>query len=151
MTEQVYNSSSNPTSNKSAEASIIPLQLNQTELKTKRIRILRILAVKTASLLRWNLLKFEKEYYILFIVFCIFFSLLISFRIPVAVMSDLLHIFLRYAMNINEQKLHSQLEIEKLDNYSLFALQLLHRWCIRIIVFSKYPKRPQTKTAIINV
>ena len=66
-------------------------------------------------------------------------------------MSDLLHIFLRYAMNINEQKLHSQLEIEKLDNYSLFALQLLHRWCIRIIVFSKFPKRPQTKTAIINV
>jgi hypothetical protein len=61
MTEQVYNSSSNPTSNKSTEASIIPLQLNQTELKTKRIRILRILAVKTASLLKWNLLKFEKE------------------------------------------------------------------------------------------
>ena len=73
MTEQVYNSSSNPTSNKSTEASIITLQLNQTELKTKRIRILRILAVKTASLLKWNLLKFEKEYYALFVVFLLVF------------------------------------------------------------------------------
>jgi hypothetical protein len=34
---------------------------NLNESKSKRIKILRILAVKTACLLKWNLLKFEKE------------------------------------------------------------------------------------------
>lgn len=34
---------------------------SQVELKVKRIKVLRILAIKTASILGWNLLKFEKE------------------------------------------------------------------------------------------
>ncbi len=33
----------------------------QFELKVKRIRMLRILAIKTAAILDWNLLTFEKE------------------------------------------------------------------------------------------
>ena len=64
-------------------------------------------------------------------------------------MSDLLHNFLRIAMN-GEQKLHSQLEIERLDDQSVFALQLLHRWCVRVIIFSKYPKRANAKTTNIT-
>ena len=36
--------------------------LNQSsEPKTKRIKVLRILAIKTAALLGWDILKFEKE------------------------------------------------------------------------------------------
>ena len=59
MTEQVYNGGVAPAA---AAAAAVKSENNQVELKTKRIRILRILAVKTASLLKWNLLKFEKEY-----------------------------------------------------------------------------------------
>lgn len=33
----------------------------QMELKTKRIKVLRILAIKAASILDWNLIKFEAE------------------------------------------------------------------------------------------
>lgn len=33
----------------------------QSELKAKRIKVLRVLAVKTAAILDWNLLKFETE------------------------------------------------------------------------------------------
>lgn len=58
MTEQLYN---NQTAAAAAVAPNKDVQQPQIELKTKRIRILRILAVKTASLLRWNLLKLEKE------------------------------------------------------------------------------------------
>ena len=35
--------------------------LAQVELKAKRIRALRILAIKTAAILDWDLLLFEKE------------------------------------------------------------------------------------------
>lgn len=131
MTEQVYSNpiqtATNANNNKPEVANS-----NHGESKCKRIKILRILAIKTACLLDWNLLKFEKD-------------------IPVAVMSDLLHIFLRFTMDNDEQKIHSHLEIDKLDNYSVFALQLLHRWCIRIIVFSKHLKRPPNKSSVINV
>ncbi len=136
MTEQVY---SNPiqavagnNNNNSTNAKPESGVNNLGESKCKRIKILRILAIKTACLLEWNLLKFEKD-------------------IPVAVMSDLLHIFLRYTMENDEQKIHSHLEIDMLDGFSVFALQLLHRWCIRIIVFSKHLKRPPNKSSIINV
>lgn len=131
MTEQVYSNpiQTGPNGNNNKQEIT---NNNQGESKCKRIKILRILAIKTACLLDWNLLKFEKD-------------------IPVAVMSDLLHIFLRYTMDNDEQKIHSHLEIDKLDNYSVFALQLLHRWCIRIIVFSKHLKRPPNKSSVINV
>lgn len=66
-------------------------------------------------------------------------------------MSDLLHMFLRITMNENESKLHSQLDIKSLDDSALFGLQLLHRWCLRIVVFSKLPKRPPTKSIPINL
>ncbi|CAF0894283.1 unnamed protein product [Brachionus calyciflorus] len=118
MTEQVYKTD---------------LPDPQAEIKSKRIKILRVLAIKTASILDWNLLKFEKE-------------------IPIAVMSDLLHIFLRLTMNDNnEPKYHSQLELDKLENQTLFALQLLHRWCIRSVIFSKFPKKPPTKPVSVNM
>jgi hypothetical protein len=32
-----------------------------SEVKLKRIRVLRILAIKAASILEWDLIKFEKE------------------------------------------------------------------------------------------
>lgn len=135
MTEQVYANPNAPNGSKPESNNVLnqtgPIS-SQGEFKCKRIKILRILAIKMACLLDWNLLKFEKD-------------------IPVAVMSDLLHIFLRYTMENDEQKLHSQLDIEKLDKYSIFALQLLHRWCIRIIVFSKFLKRPPNKSSVVNV
>ncbi len=133
MTEQVYANPINKT-----EPAVATINSNisgdhQGEFKCKRIKILRILAIKTACLLDWNLLKFEKD-------------------IPVAVMSDLLHIFLKYTMKPDEeQTLHSHLEIDKLENHSIFALQLLHRWCLRIIVSSRLLKRPPNKSTVINV
>ena len=59
MTEQVYNNqvqAAAPTGTKNENTTTAS---NQVELKTKRIRILRILAVKMASILKWNLLKFK--------------------------------------------------------------------------------------------
>lgn len=35
--------------------------INQNELKVNRIQMLRILALKTAAILDWNLVIFEKE------------------------------------------------------------------------------------------
>lgn len=79
MTEQVYNQPSLALNNKEQPASDVVLlnasstntatnlltaavsSMNQAESKTKRIRILRILAIKTAAILEWDLLKFEKE------------------------------------------------------------------------------------------
>lgn len=67
-------------------------------------------------------------------------------------MSDLLHIFLRIAMHENnETKYHSQLDLSTVDNQTLFALQLLHRWCIRSVIFSKYPQKPPTKPVSISM
>ena len=135
MTEQVYANPINSNNNKSelASAALVSINEHQGEFKCKRIKILRILAIKTACLLNWNLLKFEKD-------------------IPVAVMSDLLHIFLKYTMKPDEeQTMHSHLEIDKLENYSIFALQLLHRWCLRITVTSRLLKRPPNKSTVINV
>ncbi len=88
MTEQVFNVPATTISNSANKlpsvdgqpASPLPSDSNQTpsqlpsissfnnltnmanvELKTKRIRILRILAVKAAAILGWDMLKFEKE------------------------------------------------------------------------------------------
>ncbi len=63
MTEQVYANTAVPAvpavgANLNAA---LPAASNQTEFKSKRIQILRVLAIKTACLIKWNLLKFEKE------------------------------------------------------------------------------------------
>ncbi len=65
-------------------------------------------------------------------------------------MSDLLHILLKFTLQINENKSHNQLDLKIIDSHGLFALQLLHRWCIRTSIFSKYPTKP-SKTIQVNV
>ena len=66
-------------------------------------------------------------------------------------MSDLLHTFLRITMNDKETNLHFQLDLKQVENHALFALQLLHRWCLRTVIFSKFPKKPPTKSIPINM
>jgi hypothetical protein len=44
-----------------------------------------------------------------------------------------------------------QFDIKSLSDHLLFALQLYHRWCLRAVTFSKYPKRPQSKPIQMNV
>ena len=66
-------------------------------------------------------------------------------------MSDLLHIFLRLTLNEAETSPHSQLDLTQLSNHSIFALQLLHRWCIRTVICSKFHKKPPTKCVPINL
>ena len=63
MTEQVYANAAPaaPALNGANVSAALPAATNQTEFKSKRIQILRVLAIKTACLLKWNLLKFEKE------------------------------------------------------------------------------------------
>jgi len=75
MTEQLYNTNYqnaiqlNNQLAKAAGAEQTPENLAaqtqanmaQVELKAKRIRALRILAIKTAAILDWDLLLFEKE------------------------------------------------------------------------------------------
>jgi hypothetical protein len=154
VTEQYYNINLNGNSNptvaaanavvKSESNAKLPAALPQnlqianneskSELKINRIQLLHILAIKTTAILDWNLVTFEKE-------------------IPIAVMSDLLRIFLRVTMDGKEPTnlLHSTLDISKLKGYCLFALQLLHRWCLRVVLFSKFPKKPPTKLVPINL
>jgi hypothetical protein len=66
-------------------------------------------------------------------------------------MSDLLHIFLRITLNETEQRVNPQLPIDQIEKHTLFALQLLNRWCIRAVIFSKFPKRPISKSIAVNV
>lgn len=66
-------------------------------------------------------------------------------------MSDLLHIFLRLTMSEVEVKPHSLLELDKLEKPALFSLQLLHRWCLRVVIFSRFPKKPPTKSIQVNL
>lgn len=96
-------------------------QSQPLELKQRRINVLRILAIKAAALLNWNLQLFEKE-------------------IPVAVMSDLLQILLK--ITLKSDKPHLELNLDELEGYSLYCLQLLHRWCIRTTMGSKFVSKP---------
>jgi hypothetical protein len=82
MTEQLYNSSSmgssaktqqdlstsqgnlgsvSSASTQNASAGMPSGQPVTQELKSKRVQLLRMLAIKTGALLDWNLLQFEKE------------------------------------------------------------------------------------------
>jgi hypothetical protein len=68
------------------------------------------------------------------------------------VISDLLHIYLRLTMDESSPDAktpHSQLDLATLQPQTIFALQLLHRWCLRVVIFSKFPKKPPTKSAPI--
>ncbi len=123
LTEQLFNT--NVASKTTGE------QPPPIEIKTKRIKVLRILAVKAASLLDWNLLLLEKE-------------------VPIAVMSDLLHLLLRVTVQNNDNKSYNQLDLKSIEPQGLFALQLLHRWCIRTVISSKYQIKP-SKTIQVNV
>lgn len=49
------------TSNGSSKSQIINDQQPTIELKTKRIKVLRLLAIKAACILKWNLKILEKE------------------------------------------------------------------------------------------
>jgi len=135
-------------------ATLTQANIAQVELKAKRIRALRILAIKTAAILDWDLLLFEKELVEIIVLDVSFYlnaELFYCLRIPVAVMSDLLHIFLRLTLNEAEASPHSQLDLTQLSNHSIFALQLLHRWCIRTVISSKFYKKPPTKYVPINL
>ena len=57
MTEQVYGNQMLLGTNGTKPAEPAP----KTELKVKKIRILRVLAIKMACILKWNIMKFEKE------------------------------------------------------------------------------------------
>jgi hypothetical protein len=65
-------------------------------------------------------------------------------------MSDLLQIFLKMTLNGNNDKPHRELDVNELETHALFALQLLHRWCIRLALNTKYPAKP-VKSMAINV
>lgn len=78
---------------------------------------------------------------------CFFLNFL---SVPVAVMSDLLQILLQLTLQNHENKPHNQLDLKTVDNQALFSLQLLHRWCIRTSICSKYPVKT-SKTIQVNV
>ena len=60
LTEQVFN-----TTNAAGKAPLVAANAEQqqlpVEIKTNRIKILRILAIKAAAILNWNLVVLEKE------------------------------------------------------------------------------------------
>lgn len=82
MTEQLYNAGLKPPDEQAPNQSstsqtgasptpagnsnqVLPQSTTQStlgEVKLKRIKALRLLAIKTAAILNWDLLKFEKEY-----------------------------------------------------------------------------------------
>jgi hypothetical protein len=68
------------------------------------------------------------------------------------VISDLLHIYLRLATNeatFDAKTAHSQLDLATVEPQQLFALQLLHRWCVRVVVFAKFARKPPVKSTPI--
>jgi len=99
--------------------------LDDVELKDNRIRALRHLAMKIAAKLKWDLVSIEK-------------------RIPVAVVSDLIHCFVRLTtQNDKNYKDREQFQqLSRLDEPALFAVQLLHRWTVRTVVQAAFPMKP---------
>ena len=62
MTEQVYGIPAPPVNTCNGTKATETAQQNvAAEVKAKKIRVLRVLAIKTACILKWNLIKFEKE------------------------------------------------------------------------------------------
>ncbi|XP_014294025.1 integrator complex subunit 8 [Halyomorpha halys] len=93
-----------------------PLVINNLKPFSKRCLALKILALKVASSLNWDLDFFEKS-------------------LPMNVTTTLLKDFLYVVSPAHsDPKVHDELNLDELPSYLLFAIFLYHRWVLRSYV-----------------
>lgn len=98
----------------------------------KKVKALKILALKVAAFLKWDLEILGKS-------------------IPLTMAQTLLLELVRATMgNGSIEKVNTVLDFSSLSDEAAFAVQLFHRWCIETVVMDTFPNRPQ-KTSFVSV
>ncbi|CAG5128876.1 unnamed protein product, partial [Candidula unifasciata] len=114
----------------------IPLNKVEEEPKpiepTKKVKALRLLAVKVGCYLRWNLAAMEKG-------------------VPIPILQALLIQLLQICVPTVIDNIHNpDLEVSSLSDLGLFVVHLFHRWCVRSVVRDSFPTKP-VKQAFVPV
>ncbi|XP_013078928.2 integrator complex subunit 8-like isoform X1 [Biomphalaria glabrata] len=117
-------------SNEKKTQNAIGLSANKTDEApeiiepTKKVKALRLLAVKVGCHLRWNLMAMEKG-------------------VPTPVLQALLILLLQICVpNVIDNIHNPDLEVTTLTELGLFVVHLFHRWCVRSVVRDSFPSKP---------
>ncbi|KAL4235107.1 Integrator complex subunit 8 [Mactra antiquata] len=108
-----------------AEPKVEPKPVSpQPNTEKKKIKALRILALKVAAFLKWNLTTLNKG-------------------LPVSMLNTLFTELLKYTMDISpDAAKFTDLHFDVLSEQALFAAQLYHRWCVLTLVKHSFPSKP---------
>ncbi|XP_059163560.1 integrator complex subunit 8-like [Physella acuta] len=112
-----------------ASNNISPLSVNKNEESkviepTKKVRALRLLALKVGCHLKWNLINMEKS-------------------IPTPILQALLILLLQTCVPSVIDNIHNpDLDVSTLSPLGLFVVHLFHRWCVRSVVRDSFPSKP---------
>lgn len=108
----------------------IPIPVNKVEEEpkpiepSKKVRALRLLALKVGCHLRWNLIAMEKG-------------------IPTPILQALLIHLLQICVPSVIDNIHNpDLEVSGLSELGFFVVHLFHRWCVRSVVRDSFPTKP---------
>lgn len=109
---------------------VIPIPINKIEDEpkviepTKKVKALRLLALKVGCYLRWNLIAMEKG-------------------IPTPILQALLILLLQICVPSVIDNIHNpDLEVITLSELGIFVVHLFHRWCVRSVVRDSFPSKP---------
>lgn len=94
--------------------------------ENRKVQTLRLLAVKTACHLKWNLEFLESN-------------------LPLAILRSLLLELLKLTTNNSEDvtsKVLTPDELRQMEPEALFAIVLYHRWCLTSLIRESFPARP---------
>ncbi|KAK7115409.1 integrator complex subunit 8-like [Littorina saxatilis] len=92
--------------------------------ESRKVKALRVLALKVAASLRWDLSVLEKS-------------------VPTPIVQAMLIELLKVAAPDVIDCIHSpDLEDTTMSDSALFAVHLFHRWCVRSVVRDSFPSRP---------
>ncbi|XP_005107242.1 integrator complex subunit 8 [Aplysia californica] len=108
----------------------VPIPVNKVEEEpkpvepTKKVRALRLLALKVGSHLHWNLMVMEKG-------------------VPTPILQALLIELLQVCVPDVIDNIHNpDLEVSALSEIGFFVVHLFHRWCVRSVVRDSFPTKP---------
>ncbi|XP_033114471.1 integrator complex subunit 8-like [Anneissia japonica] len=98
----------------------------ETSVQVKKVRDLKILALKVAAHMKWNLSLIQQS-------------------LPLYMVHKLLKDFMEIVSN-PELKQHVVTSNDLLDDHIMMAFMLFNRWSVRVIIESSYPTKPPKVT-----
>ncbi|XP_064641548.1 integrator complex subunit 8-like [Lineus longissimus] len=98
-------------------------------VENKKVQALKLLALKSAAFLNWNLNSLDKN-----LPAVIVFNILVE-MVRLTQSGDTV-------IEPNAFRGYSVDDISALPDHILFAIQLYHRWCIRAVIKDSYPTKP---------